>query len=198
MLLRTRGLRRPGLEPVSFDLAEGECVAVQGPSGSGKTLLLRALADLDPNEGEVQLGGEPREAMPAPLWRRRVTYLAAEAGWWAETVGAHFCNWAAVAPLIGRLGLPPACVDWPVMHLSTGERQRLALARTLELEPRVLLLDEPTSGLDPAAAAAVEAIVTERLAGTVGALWVTHDAVQARRVARRRLVVENGRVREAA
>ena len=197
-MLRIGGLRRPGLEPVSFDLAEGECVAVQGPSGSGKTLLLRALADLDPNEGEVQLGGELREAMPAPLWRRRVTYLAAEAGWWAETVGAHFHNWAAAMPLISRLGLPPACMDWPVTRLSTGERQRLALARTLELEPRVLLLDEPTSGLDPAAAAAVEVIVTERLAENVGVLWVTHDEAQARRMARRRLLVESGHVREAA
>jgi putative ABC transport system ATP-binding protein len=196
-VLRVRGLRRPGLEPVSLDLAGGECVAVQGASGSGKTLLLRALADLDPNEGQARLDGEPREAVPAPCWRRCVAYLPAEAGWWAETVGAHFRDWRAAAALVERLGLPAACADWPVARLSTGERQRLALARALELGPRVLLLDEPTSGLDPASAAAVEALVAERLAGGAGVLWVTHDERQARRVARRRLLVEAGRVREA-
>src|SRR5688572_27341809 len=62
MLLSVRDLRRLGLEPVSFDLAAGECVAVTGPSGSGKTLLLRAIADLDPNQGRVELGGQRREA----------------------------------------------------------------------------------------------------------------------------------------
>jgi phosphate-transporting ATPase len=196
-VLHIRGLRRQGLELVSLDLAGGECVAVQGVSGSGKTLLLRALADLDPNEGEVWLDGERREAQPAPLWRRRVAYLPAEAGWWAETVGAHFRGWSMAATLVERLGLPPACADWPVARLSTGERQRLAFVRTLELEPRVLLLDEPTSGLDPNAAAAVEAIVAERMARGIGVLWVTHDEHQARRMARRRLLVQAGRVREA-
>jgi len=59
-MLAVRNLTRPGLEPTSFELAAGECVALRGPSGAGKTLLLRALADLDPNEGEVALDGTPR------------------------------------------------------------------------------------------------------------------------------------------
>jgi phosphate-transporting ATPase len=193
-----RGLRRAGLRPASFDLAPGECVAVAGPSGSGKTLLLRAIADLDPNEGDVALDGRSREAMPAPHWRRLVGYLPAEPGWWAERVGAHFQDWTKAVPLALRLGLPAACGDWPVLRLSTGERQRLAFLRLLENDPRILLLDEPTSGLDPKAAATVEAMVAERLGRGAAALWVTHDAAQARRVARRRLVVEAGHVREAS
>jgi phosphate-transporting ATPase len=197
-LLSVRGLARPGLQPLSFDLAGGECLAVRGPSGAGKSLLLRALADLDPNEGELSLDGQRREAMPAPHWRRLVTYLPAEPGWWAETVGTHFADWPAAEPLVEALGLPAASRDWPVSRLSTGERQRLALARALVQQPRVLLLDEPTAGLDEETRTAVEALIAARLAEGAAALWVTHDAEQARRLARRCLTVEDGRVTEVA
>jgi len=57
----------------SFELNDGECIALQGPSGAGKTLLLRAIADLDPNEGAIKLDGTLREAVGAPYWRKRVT-----------------------------------------------------------------------------------------------------------------------------
>jgi len=197
-LLSVRSLARPGLQPLAFDLAEGECLAVRGPSGAGKSLLLRALADLDPNEGELSLDGQRREAMPAPRWRRLVTYLPAEPGWWAETVGAHFADWPAAEPLVETLGLPAASRAWPVSRLSTGERQRLALARALVQRPRVLLLDEPTAGLDETARNAVETLVAARLAEGAAALWVTHDAEQARRLAQRCLTVEGGRVTEGA
>ena len=200
-LLSVRDLRRLHLA-ASFDLAAGECVVLRGPSGAGKTQLLRALADLDPNEGTVLLDGTPREAVPAPLWRGRVVYLAAEPGWWADTVGEHFPDWRAAAFLAERLGLPAACGTWPVQQLSTGERQRLALVRALVSVPppgpRVLLLDEPTAGLDEAAKAAAEALVAERRAATgLGVLWVTHDAAQARRVARRWLLVRDGLLEES-
>ena len=116
---------------VSFDLQDGECVALQGPSGVGKTLLLRSIADLDPNEGTVKLDGTLREAMPAPAWRKRVTYVAAEPGWWSDTVQEHFTAWDDALPLVTRLGLPDACGPWPIQRLSTGERQRLGLVRAL-------------------------------------------------------------------
>lgn len=197
-MLVVDALHRPGLEPVSFELADGECVVVGGPSGAGKSLLLRAIVDLDPNEGRVTLDGRARESMPAPRWRRLIAYLPAEPGWWAETVAGHFADWTVAAALVEALGLPPTCGDWGVLRLSTGERQRLALARVLLAELRVLLLDEPTSGLDPDARAVVEGLVGERMAGGASALWVTHDAPQAERLARRRLVVERGRVEERA
>src|SRR5215471_5259479 len=133
---------------VSFELRDGECIALQGPSGVGKSLLLRAIADLDPNEGTVKLDGTFREAVPAPVWRKQVTYLAAEPGWWADTVQAHFASWDDARSLIEELRLSPACGSWNIGRLSTGEKQRLGLARALMLKSRVLLLDEPTSGLD--------------------------------------------------
>ncbi len=195
-MLEIRGLTRPGLGPVDLDLAAGECVAVMGPSGSGKTLLLRALADLDPTEGSVRLDGAPRESLPAPEWRSRVMYLASDSGWWAEGVGAHFEAPEAAARIAVRLGLPSACLGWPVSRLSTGERQRLALARVLVRSPRVMLLDEPTSGLDAAAAAKVEAMLRERLAAGAAILVTTHDPSQAARLASRRLEARTGRFEE--
>jgi phosphate-transporting ATPase len=197
-LLTVRGLERPGLLATAFELAEGECLAVRGPSGSGKTLLLRALADLDPSAGEVALAGIAREATPAPAWRRSVAYVPAESGWWAPRVGEHFADWSAAAPLVTELGLPAECGEWEVTRLSTGERQRLAVARALALRPRVLLLDEPTSGLDEVATLAVERLVAAHLASGAAALWVSHDEAQARRVAARGLDVDGGRVREVA
>jgi len=66
MALRLRGLTARGLDPVDLDVADGECVAVMGPSGSGKSLLLRAIADLDPSEGEAAIDGRDRTAMSGP------------------------------------------------------------------------------------------------------------------------------------
>lgn len=196
-MLHLRGLTVRGLAPVDLDLDAGECVALQGPSGSGKSLLLRAIADLDPSPGEVTLEGVAREDIPAPEWRRRVGYLATDAGWWADTVGAHFRDWAAVAPDLDRLHLPPAVRDWPVSRLSSGERQRLALLRALANRPVVLLLDEPTSALDPEMTAAVEDLVAARRRAGLAVLWVTHDGAQAGRVGDRRLYLDHGQVQAA-
>lgn len=190
-------MSRPGLGPLDLRVAAGECVAVAGPSGAGKSMLLRAIADLDPGDGAVSLDGAARESMAAPAWRRIVAYVATEPGWWAETVREHFADWARALPLVTRLGLPEACAGWPVTRLSTGERQRLGLARTLANRPRMLLLDEPTSGLDDAASAAVETLVAEFRAGGGGVLWVTHDTAQAARVASRVIRIRAGRAEEA-
>ncbi len=194
-MLRVDHLAVLGLEPVSFEVGDGACLAVQGPSGSGKSLLLRAIADLDPNGGEVELDGLRRSDLPAPQWRERVCYLATDSGWWGETVADHVRDWQAIAGELEALGLPESCRDWPVSQLSTGERQRLALLRALAIAPRVLLLDEPTSALDTAATAAVEKLIAARRADGLIVIWVTHDGEQAQRVASRRLLVENGAVK---
>ncbi len=197
-MLSVRALSRPGLGPASFDLADGECLAVRGKSGSGKTLLLRVIADLDPNSGAVTLDEQPRAAMPAPLWRRQVCYLATEPGWWADRLGDHFPDWGPVPEYLEALGLPSDCRGARVSTLSTGERQRLALIRTLLVEPRVLLLDEPTSGLDADTTAAVERLLLALLASGTGIIWVTHDDAQARRVAHADLLVVDGAVERQA
>ena len=196
-MLSCKNLTRPGLEPVSFDLAAGECIALRGPSGAGKSLLLRALADLDPSEGEVTLDGTAREKMPAPTWRRRVGYVPAEPGWWSERLGDHFDDWESQAGPAKRLMVSSSANERRVSQLSTGERQRLALLRALEHRPEVLLLDEPTGPLDEETTAAVEALLREKQSNGLAILWVTHDKRQAERVATRRFWIDRGRLREA-
>ncbi len=195
-LLSVVGLQTPVVRAADLRLDAGECLAVEGASGSGKSRLLRAIADLDPNRGEVRLDGRLRSAMPAPRWRRLVTYVWPDAGWWTDRVGDHFSDERAAAEWLPRLGLPDGALDWPVARASTGERQRLALVRALVQHPRVLLLDEPTGALDPDATARVEAVLRDLLAAGTGIILVTHDAGQARRLAHRRMRVEGGMVRE--
>jgi putative ABC transport system ATP-binding protein len=195
-LLQVRHLRTNILKPASFSLAAGECIAVKGPSGAGKTLLLRAIADLDPNQGRVNLKGRDRSTIPGPEWRRLVGYVPAEPGWWAETVGEHFGEWPAAATVLKNLGFSEEAKSWPIPRLSTGERLRLALVRALIIRPKVLLLDEPTAALDAASVAAVESLIATRIRAGLAVLWVTHDAGQAMRIACRQLAVEAGRVRE--
>jgi putative ABC transport system ATP-binding protein len=195
-LLSIRDLGTNLLKPTSFSMSTGECVAIRGPSGGGKTLLLRAIADLDPNEGTVCLEGRNRATISGPEWRRLVGYVPAEPGWWAETVGNHLAEWKAATAFLERLGFSDETKTWRISRLSTGERLRLALIRALIMRPKVLLLDEPTAALDAASATAVEALMSSRMRAGLGVLWVTHDPAQARRMAHRQLLVENGCVRE--
>jgi putative ABC transport system ATP-binding protein len=197
-MLQVRDLRTSILKPASFSLSAGEALAVRGPSGAGKTLLLRAVADLDPNEGLVTLDGRDRSTIAGPEWRRLVGYVPAEPGWWANTVGEHFGEWNAALALVSDLGFPNEAKAWPITRLSTGERLRLAIVRAVMMWPKVLLLDEPTAALDVASVAAVESLIKARMRTGLAVLWVTHDAEQAKRVARRHLVVEAGQVREEA
>lgn len=197
-MLRIHGLRSRGLAPISLDLPSGACAVVTGPSGSGKTLFLRAIADLDPNDGDVVLDGASRGDVAAPDWRRRAAYLQAETGWWTDIVGDHMPDRAAAAALAATFGLAADALDWPVTRLSTGERQRLALVRLLVLDPALLLLDEPTSALDPDASAAVEAELGRRLAAGAIAVMTSHDPAQAARLATHRLTMDMGGVLAAA
>lgn len=196
-MLEIGDLRTSLLGPVSLTVAAGECVAVMGPSGAGKSLFLRAVVDLDPNEGRVRLDGEDRDLMLAHRWRRRVAMVPAESGWWSERVADHFEPGCEAPGLLEALGLPEA-LDWEVERLSSGERQRLALARALALRPAALLLDEPTAALDAAATARVEAVIGGELARGVPVLLVTHDRAQADRLASRRFTMEKGLIHAAA
>ncbi len=191
-MLKIRRLSRLGLSPVDLDLARGECIALGGPSGAGKSILLRAIADLDPNEGEVSLDGQSRDAVPAPDWRRKVVYVPAEAGWWADRVDGHFPEPDIAAPLMVQLGLSAEALGWQVARLSTGEKQRLALTRAFLTAPKVMLLDEPTSGLDPEAAAKVEGVLHERRGQGLSVMLVTHDVEQTARMASRRFEMKKG------
>jgi UDP-glucose/iron transport system ATP-binding protein len=193
--LRIERLATELIGPISFDIAAGECLAVMGPSGAGKSLLLRATVDLDPNSGNVMVGVHARDDMPASEWRKRVALVPAESGWWADRVRDHFPVKSDATELIGKLGLAGA-LEWDVARLSSGERQRLALARALCRKPQALLLDEPTASLDDCATGLVEGVIRECCSEGMAVLLVTHDRSQAERMGNRLLRMSNGRIEE--
>lgn len=197
-MLQTQALSRLNVGPVDLTLEDGECLALMGPSGAGKSVLLRMIADLDPHEGDAVLDGQRCSATPAPAWRRQVTYVAAESGWWDPEVGAHFAPGTDFAALLPAVGIAAEAASWLVSRLSTGERQRLALLRALRPTTRVLLLDEPTSGLDVESVGRLEGWLQRQMARGVAILMVTHDPAQARRLASRRLELRAGRVQAMA
>ncbi|MFN2462986.1 MAG: ABC transporter ATP-binding protein [Candidatus Dormibacteria bacterium] len=197
---------------VAFAVAEAEVVAVLGPNGAGKSSLLRAVAGLRPiDSGRIELDGQVLDDPAQRSWvpperrsvgivfqdyvlfphlsvlqnvafglrARRVRGVEAdrEAGKWLEAVGmsAH----AAARP----------------GALSGGQRQKVALARALAVQPRLLLLDEPMAALDASARVELRRDLKRHLASFAGLrLLVTHDPLEAMTMADRLVVVENGRV----
>ncbi len=197
-LLKVGNLTRLMIGPVSFDVGAGECVAITGPSGTGKSVLLRAIVDLDPNDGLVQAGDVIRADVPAPDWRKTVAMLPAESGWWLDHVAAHFQAPDRIRGQLSLVGLPETAMEWEVARLSTGEKHRLALLRCLEGEPKVLLLDEPTAALDHDTTLQIEALLKQQLEKGIAILIVTHDAAQAKRFAHRILRLEDGQLQQVA
>ena len=193
------------LEDVSVSVPESTVLVVVGPSGAGKSSFLRLLNRLDePTEGTVLLDGEDYRNLPPRALRKCVGLVPQDP---ALVPGTVFENVARgpllrdepvdethLAALLEHLGLT-GYEDRDVEALSGGEKQRVAIARTLLNEPDVLLLDEPTSHLDSAAEERVEALLVDLIRELdLTVVMVTHDEDQARRIGDRVLVLRDGRV----
>jgi ABC-type lipoprotein export system ATPase subunit len=190
--LRLVGLCCARAGPFDLALPAGACLTITGPSGAGKSLMLRMIADLDPHDGDAWLDGQSCAAMRGHEWRRQVVYGAAEAGWWLDTVGAHFA--AIPHQDAAHLGLRADIFGQSVASCSTGERQRLALLRALALRSPVLLLDEPTGALDPQAVTQAETLIRQRLTDGTTVIMVSHDPAQANRLGTVRGHLDGGRL----
>lgn len=187
--LKVEGLKSALAGPFTLEVERGAVLAISGASGAGKSLFLRMVADLDPNEGEVSLHGVSRASLPANQWRRRIPYVAAESGWWAQNVHDHFGpdQLDRARALAERLGVETAPFEGQVDRLSTGERQRLALVRAFILDSPALLLDEPTGPLDPVSVRKVEDVLLERVAAGGVIVMVSHDPAQGARLGATRM-----------
>lgn len=193
-MLRVSDLKIQTLPPVSFSL-ENELLCISGPSGSGKSLLLRAIADLIVHEGEAYLNDQKCSEINPVVWRQQVGLLPAESAWWMDRVGDHFNK--DDHRYLEALHLPDASLDWEVSRCSTGEKQRLAIARLLQLQPKVLLLDEPTASLDADSVIRVEEVIKKYSEEfNVPVIWVSHDAQQIKRIADRVFKIINNEMQE--
>ncbi|MEA1889239.1 MAG: ABC transporter ATP-binding protein [Pseudomonadota bacterium] len=193
---RVPGLLVQRLAALNLSLQGAEITGLTGPSGSGKSLLLRAIADLDPSTGEVSLGDCNRSSIAAHEWRKMVAYLPTESSWWFETVGEHFLQADMVS--LQTLGFEPYVLSWKVSRISSGEKQRLALARCLSRQPEALLLDEPTASLGDSHTRDVERLVSDFIRkGKEPVFWVSHDPEQLQRLAQRVISIQSdGSIKE--
>ena len=188
------------LDDVSFDIADGEAVAVIGASGSGKSTLLGLLAGLDtPTRGSVTIAGQDVFALDedgrAALRSRLVGFVfqsfqllpaltALENVMLPLELAAAPAAAAAATAMLERVGLGARVRHYP-KQLSGGEQQRVAIARAFVREPRVLFADEPTGNLDSATGAQIVDLMFElnRERRTTLVL-VTHDETISRRCGR--------------
>ena len=179
-----------GLSPLTLSIDEGECIGLSGESGCGKTRLLRAIADLDEHEGELQLDNMAWDSVPAHQWRTQVALLPAESQWWFDSIGQHFSKSAVVLP---SLGFDKDVMSWDSSRCSSGEKQRLSILRLLANKPRVLLLDEPTANLDETNSLRVEQLIADYIANEKAiVIWVGHNQDQLKRVSGRQFQMEDG------
>ena len=188
------------LHDVSARIEPG-ATSLLGPSGSGKSTILRLLNRLaDPDSGVVRMDGEDVRAGDVLELRRRAVLVpqlpAPLPGTVAENVryGPSLIGRDVhVEQLLEQAGLDPSYAPRDASQLSVGEQQRVMLARSLALDPEVLLLDEPTSALDESARDDIERTLAE-LGERMSIVLVTHDRAQAERLTTRTVRIDAGHV----
>jgi iron(III) transport system ATP-binding protein len=196
------------IDNVSLDIAKGEFFAFLGPSGSGKTTLLRLIAGFGiPSGGRILI--DEKDVTHLPPWSRNVGMVFQNYALWPHMTVAK-----NVAFGLERRRLPKAEIrrkvddvlhlvglaefaDRRPAQLSGGQQQRVALARTLVIEPTVLLLDEPLSNLDAKLRVEMRSELRQ-LQQKVGitTVYVTHDQEDANSVADRIAVLDRGRIQQ--
>jgi len=193
------------VQDVSVQASSGEIIAIVGPSGAGKSSFLRLLNRLDePTSGTVLLRSEDYRSIRPQELRRRIGMVMQTAYLFPGTVSANIAFGprqrgevlaaGQIASLLERVGLP-GFADRDVSHLSGGEAQRVALARTLANAPEVLLADEPTSALDEASVRGIEELILDIIQERqMTCVIVTHNRAQATRLAARTMVMEASRL----
>lgn len=191
------------LDGYSLSVAPAECVALCGPSGCGKTTLLRLVAGLEPPQsGTVLIAPEarPEAALQPPLPNGSVAMMFQDFALWPHMRARRHLEFVLkgrglssaqirhrTAELLGLVGLEQLARSYPA-ELSGGEQQRLAFARALVTDPRILLLDEPFSNLDAASRGRlVDELVRRKEEESVTMIIATHDPGEAIDVADRRV-----------
>lgn len=197
----------PVLRGVDLTVGEGECVALLGANGAGKTTLLRVLSTLlRPDRGTVRICG--REALREPAWARRRLGVVGHALHLyedltpAENLVLYGRLYGVQRPqerakeLLAQMGLERVG-GLPLRRLSRGQRQRLALARSLVHRPPILLWDEPETGLDPQGQMLLHRLLASQVAAGRAVVWTTHRVADALRVSHRAFVLVGGRLEPA-
>lgn len=192
---------KPLLADIDLEVEAGTRHVVLGPNGAGKSLLLRLCHGLlEPTSGARSWrNGDARPAAQAMVLQRPVLLrrsVAANLDYPLVVRGLGRAERRqTVTETLERFGLAPLA-DRPARLLSSGEQQRLALARAWAMRPQVLFLDEPSAALDPAATRIIEAMIEGFSGDGITIVMTTHDLGQARRLARDVAFLHRGRLVE--
>ena len=207
---------RAAVDGVSFTIPAGEIVVLLGPSGCGKTTTLRCVAGLEhPTGGSIHIAGHtvssPAEGVMVPPRRRDIGMVFQSYAVWPHMTvrqnvmyplrhrqGSRADAGRKVAEVLELVGLSEY-IDRPVVALSGGQMQRVALARSLVYRPQLLLLDEPLSNLDAKLRLRLRDELRRILKQTgMTALYVTHDQAEAVVLGDRVGVMRDGRLLQMA
>jgi tungstate transport system ATP-binding protein len=192
------------LRGIDYSFSPERIYALMGPNGSGKTTLLRVLSLLDPaDRGRVIYTDGPSAPIEHTMaLRRKVTLLLSSTGLFNASVMKNASYGLRIRGItgdeaselafgalslvgLGEMGRQNA------LTLSSGEAQRLAMARAIAIDPEVLFLDEPTASVDVENTQAIEEVILG-MKGTRSIILSTHDEAQARRLADVILYLKNG------
>ena len=201
------------LDDLSLSVERGKCLVVIGPSGTGKSVLLKHVVGLiAPDAGEVLYDGRRIDRLPPRtlmsvrtefgfLFQQGALFDSMTVG---ENVAFPMVEHSPLRPAevrdrveqkLAMVGLPGLAGKMPA-QLSGGQRKRVALARAIALDPKVILYDEPTTGLDPIRSDVINELILKlqrELAGTTSVV-VTHDMNSAMKVADRIVMLTAGRI----
>jgi len=184
---------RPVLSDLDLTLAHQPVTTVLGANGAGKSALLRALHGLLPlAQGQLQW---PRRLRQAMVFQRPALLRRSVRGNLEWAAQAARVNASDAEQVLARVGLLEQA-DRPARLLSTGEQQRLALARAWLLRPELLFLDEPCASVDPASMARIEQCLRDMTNEGITIIMATHLLGQARRLSDQIIFVHEGRITE--
>jgi sodium transport system ATP-binding protein len=194
------------VDHVSFDVNRGEVFGLLGPNGAGKTTTLRILATLlKPTSGTASLGGFDIVREPGRV-RQQIGFLSGETGLYGRLTPREILNFFGrmngmkgarlrerTEEVIARFGIT-SFADTRTDKLSTGMKQKTAIARTVLHDPPILILDEPTAGLDVPTARSIEEFIVEAKAAGRCIIYSTHVMEEAEYLCDRIAVINAGRV----
>jgi len=200
------------LDNITEEIKQGQTVVVCGPSGSGKSTLLRCVNGLEPfQEGQIVVDGVSVSDPSTNLYKLRT-----EIGMVFQRFELYPHMTAlqniTLAPmkvrnkprqeaqskameLLERVGIPEKAKEYPA-NLSGGQQQRVAIARSLAMEPKIMMFDEPTSALDPEMIKEVLDVMIDLSKGGMTMIVVTHEMGFAREVADEIIFMDEGRIVE--
>jgi phospholipid/cholesterol/gamma-HCH transport system ATP-binding protein len=198
------------LKNINFNLLEGESLAIIGASGSGKSVLLKSIIGLlDPDKGSIKINSTeminlPRTDKENLLLKLGITFqhgaLFDSLKVW-ENIIFKIQNHKPLSKIDGKnlalsiikqLGLQPEILDLFPSEISGGMQKRVAIARAICGNPKILLFDEPTSGLDPVTGSIIDQLIVTAVK-TIGAsaITITHDMASVSRIADKVILIDN-------